>query len=80
MEVIWDTVKSVLTQCSDSVFGTFEKWVENRWGPIEERFFYNNTTEVIWSIDSYARKAFPIVFLILQIMYWTSYLYLLSDE
>ena len=80
MDVFWDNVKIILNQCSDSLFGSVEKWIERRWGPIEERFFYNNTTEVIWSIDSYARKGFPLVFLSLQIIYWTSYLYLLSDE
>ena len=80
MDIFWDNVKILLNQCFDSLFGTVEKWIERRWGPIEERFFYNNTTEVIWSIDSTARKLFPLVFLLLQIMYWTSYLYLLSDE
>ena len=80
MDIFWDNVKILLNQCFDSLFGTVEKWIERRWGPIEERFFYNNTTEVIWSIDSMARKLFPLVFLLLQIMYWTSYLYLLSDE
>ena len=80
MDIFWDNVKILLNQCFDSIFGTVEKWIERRWGPIEERFFYNNTTEVIWSIDSTARKLFPLVFLLLQIMYWTSYLYLLSDE
>ena len=80
IDVFLNNLKSLCIWCSDSIFGKFEKMIENRWGPIEERYFYNNTTEVIWKIDSHARKAFPIVFLILQITYWTSYLYLMSDE
>lgn len=62
---------------SDQVFAKFETFIEDKWGPVTEMTFYKETTEVIWSIDAYARKAFPIVFLILQILYWTSYLYVM---
>ena len=80
LDVFLDHLRNLFLSCSDSMFGKFEKWIEKRWGPVEDRYFYNNTTEVIWTIDAYARKVFPIVFLILQITYWTSYLYLLTDE
>ena len=63
--------------CSDEIFAKFECAVESYWGPVTERSFYKDTTFVIWTIDSYARKCFPLVFLILQILYWTSYLYVL---
>ena len=38
---------------------------------------FKDTTFTLWTIDAYARKLFPLVFLILQISYWTSYLYLM---
>ena len=63
--------------CSERVFTRFESFVVARWGPVENMAIYKDTTEVIWSIDAYARRIFPLVFLILQIMYWTSYLYVM---
>ena len=62
---------------SDLVFKNLELAIEARWGPLTERNFYINTTEVLWTIDEYARKMFPLVFLILQLIYWSSYLYIL---
>ena len=38
---------------------------------------YQDTLSVIYAIDDFARKGFPLVFLGLQILYWTLYLYLL---
>ena len=38
---------------------------------------YNSTTEFLHSLDSYSRKLFPVTFLILNIVYWTSYVYIL---
>lgn len=66
-----------LMTCSDQVFAKFETFIEDKWGPVTEMTFYKETTEVIWTIDAYARRVFPIVFLILQILYWTSYLYVM---
>ena len=67
------------SKCMDSIFSNFECALESKWGPVQEMAIYNNTTEVIWSIDAYARCFFPVVFFILQCCYWTSYLYVLPD-
>ena len=70
-------IESTCSNCLDGVFSKFEIFLESKWGPVEELSLYQNTTEVIWTIDAYARCFFPLVFLILQITYWTSYLYLM---
>ncbi len=62
---------------ADMSFDCFENFAVRHWDPIEEMNFYNNTTEVIWSIDAVARVGFPLVFTILQLLYWTLYLYIL---
>jgi hypothetical protein len=51
--------------------------LEATWGPMSQSYVYNNTIEVVWSIDQQARRFFPFLFLILQLIYWTSYLYVL---
>ena len=66
-----------LDQCGKYIYDRTEAFVERRWGPITEMEIYLNTTEVIWKIDSYARRFFPLVFFVLQFLYWTSYLYIL---
>ena len=38
---------------------------------------YSDTLAVIYSIDSWARTLFPLVFALLQAVYWTAYLYVL---
>jgi hypothetical protein len=38
---------------------------------------YHHTTEVLHDIDSCCRKLFPSVFVILNLIYWTSYVYIL---
>jgi hypothetical protein len=72
-----DHCKQIGFYCSEVLFSKFENAVEAQWGPVEEMNFYVNTTEVIWTIDACARMGFPLVFLILQCFYWTSYLYVL---
>ena len=64
-------------KCTNFIFRRIELAIEKHWGPLQERNFFNNTTEVIWQIDSYARHMFPLIFLILQFIYWSSYLYIL---
>ena len=34
-----------------------------------------NTTEHLWKIDHASQIAFPVVFALLQTLYWTMYLY-----
>ena len=70
-------VKNIPQMCTNAVFKRLEMAIEAHWGPLTERNFYNNTTEVIWSIDSYARRMFPLYFMILQLIYWSSYLYIM---
>ena len=69
--------KNIPQMCTNVVFKRLEMAIEAHWGPLTERNFYNNTTEVIWSIDSYARRMFPLCFMILQLIYWSSYLYIM---
>ena len=38
---------------------------------------YYSTTEFLHNLDRYSRKLFPITFLLLNIVYWTSYIYIL---
>ena len=71
------SLKNIPHNCTNAVFKRLETAIEAHWGPLVERNFYNNTTEVIWTIDAYARYLFPFVFLILQLIYWTSYLYIM---
>ncbi len=54
-----------------------ETFAENRWGPMDKLYIYENTTDFLYSIDENSRKVFPVIFLILQLIYWTSYLYIL---
>ena len=54
-----------------------ENFVKSRYGPITEMYIYKNTKDVVWTIDDRSRKIFPVVFLFLQIIYWTSYLYIM---
>ena len=70
-------IKNLPQKCRNATFKIIEDAIEAHWGPLIERNFYINTTEVIWKIDSYARKMFPLLFLILQLIYWTSYLYIM---
>ena len=70
-------IKDIPQKCTNACFRRIEMAIDAHWGPLTERNFYNNTTEVIWSIDSYARRMFPLLFLILQLIYWSSYLYIL---
>lgn len=65
-----------INRTSKAFMDKVEGLVEDKWGPISDMEIYKNTTEIIWSIDSAARKVFPIVFFILQSCYWTAYLYI----
>ena len=70
-------LKDIPQNCTNAIFRRIEMAIDAHWGPLTERNFYNNTTEVIWNIDSYARRMFPLLFLILQLIYWSSYLYIM---
>ncbi len=39
-------------------------------------FICRNTTEVMWSIDEWARIIFPLLFSAMQTAYWVTYLHL----
>ena len=69
--------KEIPQKCTNAIFKRIEIAIESHWGPLTERNFYVNTTEVIWSIDEYARRMFPFCFLVLQLIYWSSYLYIM---
>ena len=59
--------RSIPQNCTNVIFKELEIAIERHWGPLTERNFYINTTEVIWTIDAYARKMFPLVFFILSL-------------
>ena len=62
----------------DMMFERFLRRIFRRYSPsIPRMVIYTDTLGVIYSIDSFSRKGFPFVFLCLQILYWTLYLYLL---
>ena len=62
----------------DKMFDRFLRRIFRRYSPaIPGMVIYTDTLGVIYSIDSFSRKGFPFVFLCLQILYWTLYLYLL---
>ena len=62
----------------DKMFERFLRRIFRRYSPtIPGMVIYTDTLGVIYSIDSFSRKGFPFVFLCLQILYWTLYLYLL---
>ncbi len=48
-------------------------------GPVPEMFIYKDTEEACELIDSYSRSLFPLAFLFLMVIYWTTYLYLMED-
>ena len=67
-----------LTRVMDDFFDVFLKRLFRKYSPIiPQMTIYKDTLSVIYNIDNFARKGFPFVFLCLQIMYWTAYLYIL---
>ena len=73
----YQTCSDMASDATQKLGDKFESFCESRWGPMSETYVYQNTTEVVWSIDEQSRKCFPLVFLVLQIIYWTSYLYII---
>ena len=68
---------SVVEYC-DKMFDNFLRRIFRRYSPrIPTMIIYTDTLAVIYSIDDISRKGFPLVFLLLQILYWMLYLYLL---
>ena len=66
------------TNILDDFFDIFLKRLFRRYSPIIPHMtIYKDTLSVIYNIDNFARKGFPLVFLCLQAMYWVAYLYLL---
>ena len=51
-----------------------------RFKPVKDTYVYSHTDDVLNSIDEYARKCFPATFLLLNFIYWTTYLYLFEDN
>ena len=46
------------------------KWIHQSW-------LYHETTEFLHDVDHYSRRLFPTFFLLLNIAYWSLYLYIL---
>jgi hypothetical protein len=49
------------------LFDRIEVFAENRWGPIEKTYIYENTNDFLYSIDENSQKIFPLIFLALQV-------------
>ena len=71
------TLSEFMSTFGQKLSDKIENFVESRYGPITEMYVYKNTKDVVWTIDDRSRKIFPVVFLFLQIIYWTSYLYIM---
>ena len=76
--------RNVVTTCQNfcskkrkQLLDKIEVFAENRWGPMEKTYIYENTSDFLYSIDVNSQKIFPLIFLILQMIYWMSYLYIL---
>ena len=68
----------MVTEFADDCFDTGLKWIFRKYSPIIPTLsIYNETLFVILRVDSLARKLFPLTFLLLQVTYWTAYLYIL---
>ena len=62
----------------DTAFDVALRRIFRKYSPmIPNMVIYKDTLSVIYAIDDFSRKGFPLVFLCLQALYWTLYLYLL---
>lgn len=76
--ILWmDSCMATTNRVCHILLDKMDNKLEATWGPMSDTHVYNNTIEVLWAIDQHARRFFPFVFLILQLIYWTSYLYVL---
>lgn len=48
--------------------------------PVHQMYIYNETEDALETIDSISRKYFPTAFLLMMVIYWTTYLYIMPDE
>ena len=68
----------VLVDWLDTAFDAALRRIFRKYSPmIPNMVIYKDTLSVIYAIDDFSRKGFPFVFLCLQALYWTLYLYLL---
>ena len=69
---------TTIVEWLDGALDTFLARIFRKYHPqIPQWRIYTETIFVIYAIDDFSRKGFPFVFLCLQILYWTLYLYLL---
>jgi hypothetical protein len=61
--------------CVKCVYSNLERAIVSRWGPVAQLHVYRNTEVVIYDIDAYSRKLFPLAFILIQIGYWVCYLF-----
>ena len=55
-------------------------WSQLNLKPVNEMYIYTHTDEALDLIDEESKKYFPLVFLSMMIVYWTTYLYVMEDE
>ena len=47
--------------------------------PVPQMLIYMDTEEALEVIDANSRKYFPATFMLLMLVYWTTYLYIMPD-
>ena len=47
--------------------------------PIPQMLIYRDTEEALEMIDASSRRYFPATFMLLMLVYWTTYLYIMPD-
>ena len=57
---------------------TRPKWLKLK--PVPKMYIYTNTEDALDYIDDCAKLYFPVGFLSMMFLYWTSYLYLIQDK
>ena len=48
--------------------------------PLSQQYIYTNTEEALDYMDDCAKLGFPMFFVFMMLIYWTSYLYIIEDK
>ena len=60
------------------ILTTRPKWMKIK--PVPKMYIYTNTEEALDYIDDCSKVYFPLAFLLLMLVYWTSYLFVIQDK
>ena len=72
---------NLISKCCE-IPGNFKAYVKSliKIKPFTEMYVYTNTEEALDMIDEESKKYFPMVFAVMMVVYWTTYLYVLEDK